>query len=177
MVATGARPRRPEIPGADLPHVVSVDDVLGGRATVGQHCVVLDDDGHLRGPSTADFLSAQGKQVAIVTRLWSVGEDVDPTLKPPLYERLFHQGVEMLPHTRPLEIGPTWVRLENVYSGQPRTLEPVNTVVTAYGGKAVDDLYHALKGRLPTLHLVGDAMAPRRLLDAMLEATRLARAI
>ena len=85
--------------------------------------------------------------------------------------------VELLPHTRPVEIGPTRVRLENVYSRQPRTLEPVETVVTAYGGKAVDDLYHGLKGRPPALHLVGDAMAPRRLLDAMLEATRLARSL
>ena len=177
VAATGSRPRVPEIPGADLPHVHSVNDILSGRRTAGERCVILDDDGHQRGPSTADLLSAQGKRVTIVTRLWSVGEDVDVTLKPLLYERLFSQGVEMLPHTRPVGIGPDWVRLANVYSGQETLLESVDTVVTAYGGKAVDDLYRALKGHGPELHLVGDAMAPRRLADATLEGTRAGRAI
>jgi mycofactocin system FadH/OYE family oxidoreductase 2 len=177
IVATGSVPRRPELPGADLPQVLSVNEVLSGARQTGQRCVVLDDDGHLRGPTTADFLAAQGKQVTIVTRLYSVGEDVDAMLKPPLYERLLGQGVELLPLHRPLEIGPGWVRLVNVFSDQERLLEAVDTVVTAYGGQAVDDLYRALKGQVPELHLVGDAMAPRRLTDAMLEATRAGRAI
>lgn len=177
VVATGSRPRAPEIPGADLAHVVSVNDVLRGQRQADQRCVVLDDDGHLRGPSVADYLSAQGKQVTIVTRLWSVGEDVDSTLKPLIYERMLKQGVEMVTLTTPVAIGPGWVRLRNVFSGREWALEDVDTVVTAYGGQAEDGVYRALKGRVAELHLVGDAMAPRRLADAMLEATRAGRAL
>jgi hypothetical protein len=54
-------------------------------------------------------------------------------------------------------------------------LDGVDTVVLAYGGRAVDGLYSALKGRVPELLLVGDAMAPRLLHDALLEGTRAAR--
>ena len=176
IVASGSRPRTPEIPGADLPHVLTVNEVLAGRE-VGQRCAILDDDGHQRGPSTADFLAARGKRVTIVTRLYTVGEDIDPTMKPLLYERLFRGGVELLPHHTPLEITPRQVRLRNVYSGAETTLDDVDTVITAYGGTAVDDLYRALKARVPQLHLVGDANAPRRLADATLEATRAARAV
>ena len=48
-------------------------------------------------------------------------------------------------------------------------------VVLAYGARAVDGLFAALKGRVPELILVGDAMAPRLLHDALLEGTRAAR--
>lgn len=177
VVASGARPRRPEIPGADLPHVVPVDDVLTGRHQVKGRAVLLDEDGHLRGVSTADFLSAQGIDVTVVTRLWTVGEDIDPTLKPVYYERLLKQGVVMMPHTEAIAIGDGWVRLRNVYSGAEQTLDGIDTVVTAYGGKANDGVYRELKGKGPQLHLVGDAAAPRRLAIAMLEATRAGRAI
>ena len=50
-------------------------------------------------------------------------------------------------------------------------------VVLAYGGRAIDQLYHELAGRVPEVLLVGDAMAPRLLHDAMLEGTRAARQI
>jgi hypothetical protein len=139
--------------------------------------VLLDEDGHLRGVSTADWLSSQGIEVIMVTRLWSVGEDIDPTLKPVYYERLFRQGVVMKPHSEASAIGEDWVRLRNVYSGVEQVLDGVDTVVTAYGGKANDGVYRDLKGKVSHLHLVGDAAAPRRLAIAMLEATRAARAI
>jgi hypothetical protein len=47
----------------------------------------------------------------------------------------------------------------------------VDTVVLAMGNRSVDDLYRALKGRVPELHLIGDAMAPRGVHHAILEAT------
>jgi pyruvate/2-oxoglutarate dehydrogenase complex dihydrolipoamide dehydrogenase (E3) component len=157
--------------------VVPVDDVLTGHHQVSGRAVLLDEDGHLRGASTADFLSAQGVDVTIVTRLWTVGEDIDPTLKPVYYERLLKQGVTMMPHTEAVAIGDGWVRLRNVYSGAEQTIDGVDTIVTAYGGKANDAVYRDLKGKVRQLHLVGDAAAPRRLAIAMLEATRAARTI
>jgi mycofactocin system FadH/OYE family oxidoreductase 2 len=177
VVASGSRPRQPAIPGADLPYVVPVDDVLTGHHQVSGRAVLLDEDGHLRGASTADFLSAQDVHVTIVTRLWTVGEDIDPTLKPVYYERLLKQGVTMMPHTEAVAIGDGWVRLRNVYSGAEQIFDGVDTIVTAYGGRANDSVYRELKGKGLELHLVGDAAAPRRLAIAMLEATRAARAI
>ena len=51
----------------------------------------------------------------------------------------------------------------------------VDTVVLAYGARAVDGLFTALEGRVHDVVLVGDAMAPRLLHDALLEGTRAAR--
>jgi hypothetical protein len=74
------------------------------------------------------------------------------------------------------EIHPDRVRLVNQYSGQERWVE-VDTVVMSCGGKVEDALFHRLEGRLPDVRAVGDCVAPRRLHDAILAATRAARAI
>ena len=43
--------------------------------------------------------------------------------------------------------------------------------------EAQDDLYKTLKGKVADVRLVGDAMAPRRIHDAILEGTRAGRAV
>ena len=75
------------------------------------------------------------------------------------------------------EIGTLSVHLENEYSGRPELIEHIDTVVLAWGGRAVDGLYRAQKGKVTHLELVGAAMAPRQMHDALLEGTRAARRI
>ena len=67
------------------------------------------------------------------------------------------------------------MRAVNEYSERPVALDGVDTVVLAYGARAVDGLHGALKGRVPEVVLVGDALAPRLLHDALLEGTRATR--
>jgi hypothetical protein len=49
--------------------------------------------------------------------------------------------------------------------------------VLASAPRANAALADALHGKVDNLHVVGDAVAPRRVHDAILEATRVARAI
>ena len=180
VVATGATPRAAPWPGAGGPHVVTADAVLSGRVPVrpGQRCVVIDDDGHMRGPGAAEALLDAGGHVEIVTRETMVGIDIDPTLRPGLYRRLFAKGVVMTPLTAVQEIGPPAVRVEHVYSGRARELA-VDLVVLALGGESRTELYDRLRAAAPQLevHRVGDAVAPRRLYDALLEGTRAGRLV
>ncbi len=52
-----------------------------------------------------------------------------------------------------------------------------DTIVLAAGGRAMDGLYHDLKGQVDELHIAGDCVAPRKLHHAILEGTRVARAL
>jgi 2,4-dienoyl-CoA reductase (NADPH2) len=45
VIATGAMPEVPDIPGADKPHVVSMFDVFTGRAKLGKNVVILGGSG------------------------------------------------------------------------------------------------------------------------------------
>ena len=56
-------------------------------------------------------------------------------------------------------------------------MDDVSTIVYAGLRQANDPLYKQLKGKVDQLFLVGDATAPRKIPDAMLEGTRAGRAI
>jgi hypothetical protein len=74
------------------------------------------------------------------------------------------------------EVGAGWVRLTNTLTGQERRVE-VDTVVIALGGRSDDALARALAGHGVDVQVVGDALAPRTIHDAILTATRAARRI
>jgi dimethylglycine catabolism A len=176
IVATGARPRVPDIPGVRLPHVATAVDVLLGRVPAGRRAVVVDEDGHFTAPTTADFLAGKGSQVTILSRYFMVGEDIDEGLRSDLYARLFAQGVGLEPLTVASEIVAGGLRTRHTFSGAETTRE-ADLVVLAFGGEANDGLFHGLEGRVPELRLVGDAYSPRRIHDAILDGTRVARAL
>ena len=176
IVATGAAPRLPEIPGVTLPHVTTVEDVLLGRVAPGKRCVVVDEEGHCAAPTTADFLAQQGRQVTAISRYFLLGEDIDEGVRADLYARLYKQGVKIEATTVAVAVVPEGVRVRHAYSGAETVLE-ADTVVMAFGGVARDGLYHELEGRVPEVKLVGDAYSPRRIHDAILDGTRAARAV
>jgi 2,4-dienoyl-CoA reductase-like NADH-dependent reductase (Old Yellow Enzyme family)/thioredoxin reductase len=176
IVATGATPRVPDLPGVDLPHVATAVDVLLGRVTPGRRCVVVDEDGHFAAPTTADLLAGRGCQVTLVSRYFMIGEDIDEGIRSDLYARLFGQGVVLEPLTQAVAVVPGGVRTRHTFSGA-ETTRPADTVVLAFGGKANDGLYHELDGLVAELGLVGDAVSPRRIHDAILDGTRAARAL
>jgi mycofactocin system FadH/OYE family oxidoreductase 2 len=180
VVATGATPRPPSFPVARDARTVSCDDVLYGEVDVapGTRVLVIDEDAHMRGPGAAEALLDAGAQVEIITKEMTVGLDIDPTLKPALFRRLFEKGVVMSPHTATVEVRAGSVLVEHVFAGSQREIA-VDLIALALGGEARDELYFELKANASNidLHRVGDCVAPRQLYDALLEATRAARAI
>ncbi len=176
ILATGATPRVPDIPGVTLPHVTTTVDILMGRIAPGRRCVVIDEDGHFSGPTTADFLAARGAQVTIVCRYFMVGEDIDEGTRSDLYVRLFSQGVTLLPLTVAVEILSGGVRTRHTFS-QAEAMFEADTAVLAFGGRANDPLSEGLEGRVAELKVIGDAYSPRRIHDAILDGARAARAL
>jgi dimethylglycine catabolism A len=176
IVATGSRPRRLPIPGADGDNVVLVDDVLLDRATCGKRVLVIAEDAHFPGVSVALYLAERGHQVQIVTRLTRIADDLDDNLRPDAMRRLYQQDVTLIVDTIVEEIEPGRVRMVNQYNERERWLD-VDTVVMSCGNKVNDEVYLEIEGRLPDVRAVGDCVAPRRLHDAILAGTRAARAI
>jgi hypothetical protein len=61
-------------------------------------------------------------------------------------------------------------------TGEERRLDGA-TVVLACGMAPDDRLARALEGRVPEVHVIGDALAPRRIMHATLEGARVASAL
>jgi 2,4-dienoyl-CoA reductase (NADPH2) len=58
-----------------------------------------------------------------------------------------------------------------------RCFAEADTVVLAVGVRPQNQLYEQLLGKVPELHLMGDAKQPRRAMDAIYEGTLVARQI
>lgn len=178
VVATGSRPRRPPLPGADGPDVWDVAEVLSGQARLGRRVVLVDQLGFQEAAATAEFLADGGAEVRVVTPMLYVGQDLGVTLDLELwYRRARARRIAMLPSLSVLSIESGRVRVVENFSGAERWLEDVDSVVLAVPRQADDELYFALKSRLPEVYRIGDCLAPRRAQAAVIEGERVGRAL
>jgi len=178
IVATGASPVVPPIPGTDQGFVVTSDDVLGGK-TVGEQVVIVG--GGSCGAETADFLAVQGKKVTIVEMLDAMCPDMLPDAQYLLLERLEKAGVRMLTSTSVEKIGDHCVLVVKKGPAQDirwtATLEGVDTVVLAVGVKPNQGLAEQLEGLAPEIHVIGDCVQPSFAIDAIYAGAKIAREV
>jgi pyruvate/2-oxoglutarate dehydrogenase complex dihydrolipoamide dehydrogenase (E3) component len=176
VIAAGARPLIPDITGARSAKVVTAWDILGGKVPDGRRFAVCDGDKEDQvAVGTAEYLADLGKEVEIISKLPHIGKDLDILNFIPICQRLLEKGVKLTPHTGIGEINKQRVVLYNVYTGAQEFRKDVDVVVFAAGRVAEDGLYWALKGKISNLHRIGDCLAPRSVLSAIGEGTRVGR--
>jgi 2,4-dienoyl-CoA reductase-like NADH-dependent reductase (Old Yellow Enzyme family)/thioredoxin reductase len=175
VVATGSRPRRPEIAGSDQPHVVELRDLLRDAAPVGERVVVVAQEDHLQALSGANFLAQRGHQVEFVCQTLAPGPKVGKYTRG-IFQQLQAKHVRFTVMTRVKAIDGRTVLTQKVFAPDvEECIADVDTVVLACGGESDTRLHETLKGRGPTLYLIGDAYAPRRMYEATQQAAAVGR--
>ena len=166
-----ANPLVNELPGVRQDNVVTGWDVITGAKPVGKRVVVLDDDGSRQASGIVEVLLDGGHEVEVVTRFNSLFPMTFYNLDQAyIYGRVFAKGLKYQLNTGTAAIEGSTVKTFNLYSGQPGSVENVDTVVLAFGPKADDSLYFALKGKVTAeLHRIGDCVAPRKIDHAIYE--------
>jgi hypothetical protein len=180
VVASGARRRPSEIPGANLPHVVGPREVLAGSATGRGKAVIIDYEGYQAAINTADFLAAQNRPVEIVTEDFFVSIQLGALQElTPWYSRAAASNITLSPLTKVVAIEPNLVKVRHHFdtSEEVRIIEGVDTVVMVNYDLPEDTLYQQLKSSGLAVYRVGDAQAPRRVTHAILEAQRVGTSI
>ena len=180
LIATGSLPLLPQVPGADLPHVATVWQVLQGEKRVqhGDNVLVFDQMGFHQATSTAELLAEKGCNVEIVTPQFYVGGDLSITLDIELwYRRALAKGIRLTPNHFLASLGPNSATIMNNYTGQPRQIEGIALAVMATPQSTNETLYQQLDGKVQQLYRIGDCLAPRRVENAILDGERAARAL
>ncbi len=177
VVATGATPRQPDIEGIDLPFVHSIPDVVDGRATLGTHVLVASEDDRAAPLAVADHLCGLGHRVTLVHRTNAPSPLVGKYSIGAMLGRLDAEGATLIAMARVVNIEPGRVTLAHSYSDRRWTLNDVDSVVLATGSIGNDALYRSLKSQHASVHIVGDAFAPRRVVFATRQAWHLAATI
>lgn len=160
VLATGARPVRPEITGVDRPEVIDVLDLHD--ATPGRRVVVIG--GGLSGADGALDLADRGHVVTLV----EAGEEIAPggpaTGREALLARLAACGVPVLTETHVSVIDDAGV---HAVGPEGPVVLPADAVVLAVGVLPRRDLAVDDHREDPRVHLVGDAVNPGSLGDAV----------
>jgi 2,4-dienoyl-CoA reductase-like NADH-dependent reductase (Old Yellow Enzyme family)/thioredoxin reductase len=183
IVATGVKPVVPkdEVPGLDtLSNVVMAEDVLMGRAKVGESVLIIGGD--LVGCETADFLADQGKQVTVTRRSPFMANNMNPDMRMLLVDRLRRKGVRLIPGVQYMEATDTGLRI-HVRGGITSMAEigadamksiVADTIVIAAGSTPDTELADGLKGKVKNIRTVGDCVEPRTILEAIREGWKAA---
>jgi 2,4-dienoyl-CoA reductase-like NADH-dependent reductase (Old Yellow Enzyme family)/thioredoxin reductase len=165
IIGAGGTPVMPDIPGIDKSNVVTAEDVLWGKAKVGQNVVIIG--GGMVGCETGHYLAKLGRTVTIIEILKRMANDMFLMTRRRLMDGLRGKKVTLLTSTTCEEIKEGSVL---VTTGEGKKgIVPVDTVIIAVGYKANDRLYKALKGKVPEIYCIGNSAKPRRILEATSE--------
>jgi 2,4-dienoyl-CoA reductase-like NADH-dependent reductase (Old Yellow Enzyme family)/thioredoxin reductase len=175
VVATGGVPLVPEVPGVD--GALDALSVLeGAEVAAGTVVVVGGLDNHLGAPTMAELLADRGHRVELVSERFDFANGVEDGTRFPLMERLLRKGVTVSLLHRLVRIEDRSVVVSSTFSPSERIVADA-TVVLACGLAPDERLADGLRGRVREVHVVGDALAPRRIMHATLEGARAGQAV
>lgn len=183
----------PAIEGIDLPHVVSVDDVLSGDVRLSGHVVVVDGNGHWEAAGTAEYLADNGCRVTVIAAHLLVGSNIEAGTRTLFYRRAAIKGMTLRPQTRLVSIAEGKVVVTPVFSGadavgwgkyllmpgEEETIDNVDWVVPAIGRRSREELFRTLSDSPDfagiRVERVGDCAVPRLIQSVIYEAFDLGR--
>ncbi len=152
IVAVGARPLVPPIPGLDGKNVIVVNDYYKHVDEVADTVVVMG--GGLAGCECAIALGMQGKHVELIEMRDVLAPDANVRHRPLLLEQV-DRFVSVHTGCRALEVTPAGVVCENA-EGE-RVQIAGKTVICALGQRSCTDTVEGLRDTAPFVRVIGDA--------------------
>ncbi|MDQ5986005.1 MAG: NADH oxidase [Syntrophus sp. SKADARSKE-3] len=174
ILAIGADKSTCPAEGINTSVVCDAWQILDGEITPKDHVVVIG--GGLVGMETADFLCERGiKDITLVEMLQTSPVQALAAHGFMLHKRLRAAGVRLMFGTTVKLIEAESVTVTK--NGEERKLEPVNQVIVAVGVTPRMALKDMLQAKGIRHFIVGDAIAPRRIIEATTEGAKAAWAI
>jgi len=164
ILASGAKPVIPNVPGIHGKNVVLAEDVLLGKADTGMNVLVAG--GGMVGSETAAYLGMQCKsKVTIIEMRDSIAMDMEGGIRDDLKDCLRRCYVEIMTDT---SIAGVTEQGALIQQGDAVKLFMCDTIVLAIGTRSYCPLAEELKGICETV-VVGDAVKARQAIHASKE--------
>jgi 2,4-dienoyl-CoA reductase-like NADH-dependent reductase (Old Yellow Enzyme family) len=169
IIATGGKPHWPEFEGRDSVHVVDAWQVLEGRVNVGHSVVIAEWRPDWIGVGLAEKLRLEGCRVRLCVEGIAAGELLPWYVRDQTAGVLHELGVEIVPYARLYGADGTTIYFQHAASGAPLVMEEVDTLVLSQGHARESALETALADMASDVTVIGDALAPRTVEEAVLE--------
>jgi len=166
VVAAGSSVAAGDWPGAEK--VLTAHDVMEDRVTCGKKVAVIG--GGKIGLVVSEYLAGAGHEVVIIEESGRIAGDVMPTWKWRHTSWVDQMNIKTVTRARVREIDSSGVKIAR--DGEEQFIE-ADSVVAASPRKARQDLLHSLEYMVDELHIVGDAVSPRGLYQAIHDGYRL----
>lgn len=191
LLATGARPLQPPIPGMDMPHVVGSWDVLENKVSTGTDVAIIG--GGAVGVETALFLAEKGtmdaetlkfllvnkaetpealfematrgsKRIIVIEMTDRIGKDIGKSTKWGMMQDMGRLGIQSMTAGRVVRITETGLEIEQ--DGKLTQME-MDTVVVAAGSASYNPLESLVKEMGIDCQVIGDAAGVATAFDAV----------
>jgi len=164
VLATGGKPAAPPIPGIDGKNVVSINDVLSGKAKVSGKVVIAG--GGSAGIDCANFLSAQEIDVTVVEMLPECALDEELITRLTLLFMLSQKkNLKLMTGHMIQKITKDGVVAKDK-DGKDVTI-PADVVVSALGVASNNPLEKSVREAFEECYVVGDAKQPAKIMEAV----------
>jgi len=176
IVATGAVPFKPAIPGIDNPMVASGFDILSDKVKAGKKVLVIG--GKRQGITIAEFLAEKGSEIIIVEPSSVLGADMGFVRQMVITNRVSEDpSITVRLRTSVERIGDGEVVLQ--HEGNFEILTDIDSIAVAWQTAPVDVLAEeiAVDGKVSEVYTIGDAVLPRDASDAIYEGAIIGRKI
>jgi len=167
IVAVGAEPVIPDIPGVKGNNVVWAGDIDTGKANTGERVVIAGAG--LTGCETALMLGQEGKKVTIIDMISEreIAGDTSLVNRITLMEMLDKNGVKFKTEVKLEELTGKGAIVRD--KAGSRIEVPADTVVLSLGVRALRERVEEFRGLAKELHVIGDCARPRNLMAAIHE--------
>lgn len=175
ILATGAEPIIPNIPGMEQTNVITSDEVLTGNKTAGEHVVVIG--GGSMGAETAHYLmDIAQREVFLVEMLSDIAMDMSTEVRVIFMKDIKnYTKLHILSNTKVIGLEKNTVIVEQ--EKQLRRLEGIDTIVLAAGARSNHKLLKELESLVSEVYTIGDARKPDDATQAIYEGSKIAREI
>jgi 2,4-dienoyl-CoA reductase-like NADH-dependent reductase (Old Yellow Enzyme family) len=174
IVATGATPRRPALELMDDPVVLDAWQLLRGAEVPSGHVVVADWRCDWVGMGVAELLARAGHRVTLGVNGYMPGQRIQQYVRDSMLAALSRAGVRILPTVRVIGADEDTVYFQHTLTDEPVLVEDAAALVLSQGGLPVATLVDELAGWDGEVHLIGDALAPRTVEEAVLDGLTVA---
>lgn len=167
IIATGATPKKPNLPGADGKNIKAANDVLMGEPVSGNVLIV---GGGLVGVETAEYCSDYCDKVTIVKRKNVIAPELYMTVRDSMLRRFKKEEIEVLTGVKVLGFKENGIICER--NNEEVEMNGYDSIIIAMGAEAYNPFSEPEK-LAKEVYVIGDAKEARSVIEAVFEAAKI----